>query len=56
MLEKLLEHGEKMRNAQKNYFATSSIERDKKRGFLNESKQAEREFDNVLFNLKQFLK
>lgn len=47
----LIEHGEKMRNCQKNYFKNRS------KITLIDSKNAEREFDNLIFNVKQlFLK
>lgn len=53
-LQKLVEHGDKMRTLQKAFFA----EKDyiKKRDLINPSKKAEREFDEVLFNVKQLLK
>jgi len=56
LLERFIEHGEKMRTAQKGYFATKSYEEEKKKEFLQSAKQAEREFDNLLFNAKQLIK
>lgn len=53
LCDKLLEQGEKMRNAQKGYFK----EKDpaKKKQFLIASKQAEQEFDTLIINGKTLI-
>lgn len=55
LLQKFIEHGEKMREAQKGYFK-SPFGSPEKRTYLSQSKQAEKEFDNLLFNAKQLSK
>lgn len=50
-LKSLLATGESMRIAQKNYFKTT--DKETKRGWLIESKNLERQFDNLIHNLKQ---
>lgn len=55
LLQKFIEYGQNMRNAQKGFFK----ERDnlaKRAEFLNASKKAEREFDLLLENAKQLLR
>lgn len=54
MLKKLLEAGETMREYQKSYFRETTMA--KKSQLLIKSKQAEKEFDNAIFNIKQLLK
>ena len=56
LIQRFIEHGEKMRMAQKGYFATKSYEAEKKKELLLSAKQAEKEFDNLLFNAKQLTK
>lgn len=56
LLARLIEHGKKMRTAQKNYFATKSFEQEKKQGFLSESKSAERQFDLLLDQAEQLFR
>jgi hypothetical protein len=53
MLKSLMRAGSNMRIAQKGYFT----EKDplKKKGLLALSKQYEKEFDTLLFNLKQLI-
>ena len=55
LIQKFIEHGEKMRNAQKNYFK-AVYGSPAKKNYLSESKQAEKEFDNLLLNAKQLVK
>lgn len=50
IIQRLIAHGENMRNKQKEYFKSRTREA------LIASKMAEKEFDNVLFNAKQFIK
>lgn len=50
MIHKLILHGEKMRNYQKEYF------KGRKKEILILSKRAEVEFDNVIYNAKQLVK
>ncbi len=55
LLQKFIEYGSKMRNAQKGFFK----EREdpvKRVEFLNASKKAEREFDTLLESAKQLVK
>jgi hypothetical protein len=56
LLQRFIEHGEKMRNAQKGYYSTPSYKADTKREFLEAAKKAEAEFDNLLYNAKQLVK
>ena len=55
LLKWLVEHGEKMRTAQKNYFKATYGSLEKKK-YLSESKTAKKEFDNLIFNAKQLIK
>lgn len=54
MLQKTIEAGSEMRAYQKSYF--SEKDKDTKKYLLGKSKQAEKEFDNLLFNIKQLMK
>lgn len=55
LLKRFIELGEKMLTAQVNYFK-AVYGSDEKKKFLSESKKAEKEFDNLIFNAKQFIK
>ena len=50
IIQKLLFQGEKMRNCQKEYF------KNRTKKDLVASKQAEWEFDNTVYNVKQLVK
>ncbi len=56
LLKNFIRIGEKMRNAQKGYFSTKSYQPELKKEYLATAKQAEKEFDNLLFNAKQLVK
>jgi hypothetical protein len=56
ILQQLIRLGEKMRTAQKNFFATKSYEAEKKQNYYSESKIAERQFDQLLDQAKKILK
>jgi hypothetical protein len=53
MLKKLMAQGILMRAYQKGFF--SSKDKKEKLEYLQKSKDAEREFDNMLFNLRQLV-
>lgn len=57
MLLKLIEQGEKMRGWQKAFFADGGkVSNEKRKELIANSKQAERQFDNTIFNIKQIIK
>lgn len=58
MINKLIEHGEKLRIAQKKYYSHpgGGASQKIKNQLRKKARVAEAEFDNVIFNIKQLIK
>jgi hypothetical protein len=54
MILRLIDQGKKMRDLQKRFF--SEKDRSIRNGIIAEAKRAEREFDNMIFNIEQLTK